>query len=174
MELEMEAEKICLQLPISVMSSKAIQRNVFLPQLASWKGDRAGQRTSTFRALLRGELWTEVHSGTARPADAEGNDRTTASRDRGRKSEDLFPEMADAIRRVSRCGDQSGIMEQSLCQQGIEGGTSEKTLKSECHQEKGVRTQSENWCQWKEKRRERLQKNGGGMINGASLGDSTG
>lgn len=72
--------------------------------------------------------------------------------DRGRKSEDLFPETANAIRRVSRCGDQSGIMEQSLCQQGIEGGTSEKTLKSECSQEKGVRTQNENWCQRKEKR----------------------
>lgn len=67
------------------------------------------------------------------------------------KSEDLFPETADAIRRLSRCGDQSGIMEQSLCQQRIEGGTSEKTLKSECHQEKGL-CENPKWKLVSEKR----------------------
>lgn len=161
MELEMETEKICLQLPISVMSSKAIQRNVsFLSLLAGRVTDQGRRHVCSepyweesceLRCIpeLQGLLMPRGMMGLLQPRGMMGLRQPRTGED---KSEDLFSEMADAIRRVSRWGDQSGIMEQSLCQQGIKGGTSEKTLKSECHQEKGVRTQSENWCQWKLKR----------------------
>lgn len=98
MELEMEAEKICLQLPISAMSSKAIQRNVFLPQLASWKGDRAGrgqarselywEESCEWRCILelQGLLMLRGMMGLLHPG-----------MDRERKSEDLLAETATLL-----------------------------------------------------------------------------
>lgn len=150
MELEMEAEKICLQLPISIMRSKTIQRNGFLPQLAGRvthqsKGQACSEpyweESCELRCIpdLQGLLMLRGTRGLRQLGTGEDT------------SEDLFPETADALRRLSRCGDPSGIMEQSLCQQRMEGGTSEKTLKSECHQEKGL-CENPKWKLVSEKR----------------------